>query len=249
MKKVFTVVLFAVTLNGYGQTISLPATTIPYDPATHTASIPPTVITVTPAATPPPITIAALLNLGLDIVSVEYKAGVHEIVGYNSTGVLVTNKVLFGLGNVLAVSNFTKPKIAIITVPFKVRGAVDTVSSKAQAGLTNIGLSFNLVNYRMDRYFSTGTKSTHTLSGGFFVAPNVEEVTPETTRKLVKAKSSQLFISTGLAFTYSYGDVSFLVVPAAFDFGTTESAKKYIYNGKYWWGFGIGISTKLFGII
>jgi hypothetical protein len=157
--------------------------------------------------------------------------------------------VLFGPNQVLAISYFTKPKLAIITVPFKVRGAVDTVASKAQAGLTNIGLSFNIANYRMDRYFSTGTKSTHTLSGGIFVAPNVEEISPETTRKLVKAKSSQLFISTGLTVTYSYGDVSFLIVPVAFDFGTTNSVKKYIYDGKYWWGFGIGISTKLFGII
>jgi hypothetical protein len=249
MKKILIVIMCTVAINSNGQTVSIPAITIPYSPTTNTVSIPSTILTITPTATPPPLTIPALQALNLYIVSVDYKSGIHEVTGYDAAGSIVTNKVLFGPHNVLAVSYFTKPKIAIITVPFKVRGAVDTISSRAQAGLTNIGLSFNLINYRMDRYFSTGTKSTHTLSAGLFVAPNVEEVAPETTRKFVKSKSSQLFISTGLAFTYSYGDLSFLIVPAAIDLGTTRTAKEYIYNGKYWWGFGIGISTKLLGII
>jgi hypothetical protein len=249
MKKIFFLLILGNSTFTYGQTITIPATTIPYNTGASTVSIPTTTLTVTPAPTTPPITIAQLIAQNLHIISVDYKAGIHEITGYNSTGTLVTNKVQFGLNNVLAVSSFTKPKVAIITVPFKVRGAVDTFPSKAQAGLTNIGLTFNLINYKMDRYFFTGTKSTHIFSAGLFLAPNVEEIAPETTRNKIAKKTSQLFISTGVTLTYSYSDVSFILVPIGFDFGTTKSAKEYIYNGKYWWGFGLGISTKLFGLL
>src|SRR5688572_9572152 len=93
-----------------------------------------------------PINLRQLDSLDLNIVSVDYKSGIHEITGYDSTRSLVTKKVIFGLDSVLPVSIWTRPKVSIVTVPLKMRPEFDTFPPKAQAGLTNIGLSFNLVN-------------------------------------------------------------------------------------------------------
>lgn len=42
-------------------------------------------------------------------------------------------------------------------------------------------------------------------------------------------------------------DKSMPVIPMGFDFGLDQAGKRWINNGKYWAGFGIGIDTKLFG--
>ncbi len=148
----------------------------------------------------------------------------------------------------MAVSKFAfKPYLSILTVPLKVRYALDTFPQSAQIGLTNIGVSANLFNYRLDRYFSTGNKASHLFSLGVLLAPSVEELNPGNTDKNVNKTSKQLFMSTGLTVTYTYNDVTFALVPLGFEIATTNDEKHYIYNKKMWWGAGLGISTKLLG--
>lgn len=249
MKSISCFLLFILPILCYGQTISIPATNIPFNPGTNIISVPSTVLTVNPTPDAPPLTRKELKAMKLHIISMEYKNGIHQVTGYNAASALVNVPVQFGLGGTYGVWTYTgKPKVAIVTIPFKMRGSVDTFPSKAISGLSNIGVTINFANLKLEKYFYNGNKAVHNYNIGIFLAPNVEEIAPETTSNYVAKKSSQLFVSTGLSITYSYGDVSFVAIPVGFDFGTTRNGQKYIYNGRYWWGFGIGVSAKFFGL-
>lgn len=152
--------------------------------------------------------------------------------------------------------------ISIMTVPFKVRPSITSkgkeFANSATSGITNIGFNLDLGKQQRERYFSSGKKSTHKLSLGFWAAPAVEELDSVYTNGanglLGKAKgkmekSKQLFISTGLTISYSYNDISFVFVPFGFDFATSRIGKTWIYNKQRWWGFGIAISPKFFTTI
>lgn len=52
-------------------------------------------------------------------------------------------------------------------------------------------------------------------------------------------------MSTGLTLNYSYNKLTFTLVPIGFDFATNTAGKQWNYNGKYWWGFGIGVDLKI----
>jgi hypothetical protein len=135
-------------------------------------------------------------------------------------------------------------RLSLFTIPFKVRPNVGSIESFAQSGITNLGLNIDIYQLKWDRYFSTGKKSSHRFSGGIWVAPSVEELDAIVTRGHLKTeKSKQLFISTALTLSYSYNDISFVFVPVGFDFSTSSVGKDWIYRGRRWWGFGIGVST------
>lgn len=62
-------------------------------------------------------------------------------------------------------------------------------------------------------------------------------------------KSKQMFISTGLTINYSYNNIKVSFIPIGFDFGTTSLGKKWVYNKRRWWGFGIGLEPKFFSAL
>jgi hypothetical protein len=148
---------------------------------------------------------------------------------------------------------------SIFSVPYKVRpkvltqikGRDTTYLKSASSGLTNIGLNLELGKIQSDRYFSSGKKSMHKLSLGFFVAPTVEELDSISTKAYLKKdiKSKQLFISTAFTISYTYNDISFVFVPLGWDLQTSSVGKNWVYNSKRWWGFGIGISPKILSTI
>jgi hypothetical protein len=141
-----------------------------------------------------------------------------------------------------------KPTLSIITIPFKVRPKQDTLSQNILTGLSNAGFNISFYNKKLDRYFVSGEKITHNFGAGLLISPTAIELSPENTNKIVITKSNQLFISTSLSLTYSFNDITLSLIPIGFDFATTKDGKNYIYNKKMWWGFGIGIETKLFGL-
>ena len=244
--KTIVLAIIAAPMSLMAQTIIVPATTIQQQP-NGDYNLPAMTLNVVPAVPAAPIAIGAIPTT-VTITSVEYKSGIHEVIGFNTGNVPVNYKVQFIPNDVLAIHRWSfRPRVAIVTIPFKIRLAQDTMPAKTIAGLTNIGLSVNLINSKWDRYFWNGNKTTHMFSAGVLIAPSADEVSPATTENKVKTTTNQMFISTGLTLTYSYGDISFIVVPIGFDIGMTNLAKKSIYNGKYWWGFGIGISSKLLG--
>jgi hypothetical protein len=136
------------------------------------------------------------------------------------------------------------PKFSLLTLPIKIRPKTNDYSSSAYSGLDNIGVNIEFVSIQWDKYFSTGRTSSHRISTGILFAPAVEEITADNTKNKV-ANNKQLFITTGIGFNYSYNKLTFTMVPMGFDFATSTAGKEWIYNGRYWWGFGIGVDLKI----
>ena len=195
------------------------------------------------------ISIDAFLAKDIEIISATPSAGSLIVGGFDGAGSYVTNTVTMEQGNVLEVGTHQLwPNVSLITIPFKVRAAVDSLSPTVQTGLTNAGLMVNLYGYTLSRYFYNGKQSHHRFGAGLFLAPSAEDISPTTTRGRVTTTTKQLFISAGASVTYTYNDVTFAFVPLGFDFATTTEGQDFIHNKQYWWGFGLGLSLKVFGI-
>lgn len=207
-------------------------------------------VTIVTPAPPAPVDKNTLDGLNLKIVSADFKSGIWTFSGYlPGSAALSTHTLQLKYYDVYGDWEWS-PKISftIVTVPFKIRNAIDTFPQTVQASLTNIGLAVNCFNRKLVRYLPNGTKSTHKFGAGVIFAPSFEDLTPANTKNFVNKNSKQLFISTSLNFNYTYNDISFFVVPLGLDFATTKDGKNYVYNKKPWWGFGIGLSTKFLGI-
>ncbi len=183
------------------------------------------------------------------VISVEQKQDIVTAFGYqgdDSQG--AEYKIRLKKGEVFAIWNRPgRPTLSVITIPFKVRSGMDGVPQTVSTGLTNAGLSFNFYNKRLERHLASGKKSSHNFGIGVFIVPSSEDLKSANTNGKVTTDIRQLFISNGLVFSYSYNDLTFAFVPAGWDLGTADEGKAWIYNKKRWWGFGIGINTKLFG--
>lgn len=197
-----------------------------------------------------PINLSDYLDEELTTISVEKSdCGIFKICAHDSNGNYVTRLVSFRPDQVLPIGKESwRPTVSVITIPFKIRPAVDTFPQNVQTGITNAGLVINVYNNKLTRYFSSGKSSIHNFGVGILLAPTAEELTPENSQGAVTQKTKQLFLSAGLSLTYSYGDVSLAIIPIGFDFATTAQGKKFAHNMQPWWGLGIGISTKLFGL-
>src|SRR5205085_10091637 len=99
-----------------------------------------------------------------EVVAVDSKNGILNIYGYKDHK-YASSRVRLARSDVFAISYASwKPYVTIITVPFKVRRAIDTFHQSVQTAVTNVGLDLNLYHFNMDRYFASGNKSTHLLS-------------------------------------------------------------------------------------
>jgi hypothetical protein len=196
-----------------------------------------------------PLTTKQFLDLKIHIISLNSNLDILKITGYDSTNQLVTNNVKLERNKGLGVwTPSFMPTLSIVTVPFKVRPRIDNMAQNVVTGLKNAGMNIGLFNYKLDRYFVNEKYSSHNFSAGILIAPSAEELSPENTNNSVLQESTQLFISTGISLTYTYNDISITAIPAGLDFATTPDGGKFVYNKKYWWGFGLGISLKLLGV-
>lgn len=147
--------------------------------------------------------------------------------------------------------------ISITAVPIRVRRSVTdrfpdaeqdtTFRRRAVAGLTTLGIDINLAKLEWDRYFASGKKSSHKFGIGLWLGPNVVTLdSVHTLGYLDKGEESrQLFVSTGLTLSYAYNNVSFIIIPAGYDWHTSTAGKKWVYDRKRWWGFGIAINPSI----
>jgi len=171
------------------------------------------------------------------------------IIGYAAEAKSSSQKnVTLERGEVLGIwsHKWFRPSISVLTVPFKVRRAVGKFPLVSSSGLTNLGLNFAIPEIKLDRYFASGTKSTHSLSGGFWMAPTVEELTPTNTNLPLVANTKELYFSTAFTVVYSYNNIQLTFVPIGWDTATTTAGKNWAYNGRCWLGFGIGFDPKIF---
>lgn len=118
------------------------------------------------------------------------------------------------------------------------------MSGSTSSDLKNIGVNVDFISWQWDRYFAIGKTSTHRASLGILATPLVEELTEKNTKNKTDA-SKQLFTSFGLSLNYSYNKLTFTLIPLGFDFATNTAGKEWVYNGKYWWGFGLGVDLKI----
>lgn len=136
------------------------------------------------------------------------------------------------------------PTVSLLTVPFKIRPKIEEQSANAFSDLKNVGVNIDFGSKQWDRYFTTGKISTHRASFGILIAPLTEELTEKNTKNKISA-SKQLFASCGLSLNYSYNKLTFTAIPLGFDFATNSEGKQWVYNRKYWWGFGVGVDLKI----
>ena len=185
-----------------------------------------------------------------EVFSVTSEKDKLSISGYAGTSkTSTTTQVTLERNQVLNIWRwkYFRPSISVLTVPFKVRREVAARPQFAMSGLTNVGLNFAMPEIKLERYFSKGTKSTHSLSAGFYIAPSVEELTPyNTSEPIMEASSKQLFITTALTIVYSFNNIQMTFIPIGCDIATNSQGKNWIYDGRTWFGFGIGIDPKIF---
>ncbi|WP_143961205.1 hypothetical protein [Litoribacter populi] len=212
---------------------------------------------------PDTLTFLEFKSKKIKVVSSKFdeSTGLWKFVGFKNEEPVIHN-VRFSRFNVYNDQYFLKfryPKVSVLTVPLKVRPSLsyqpflseepDVMPSNAQFGLTNAYLGLGVINWGMNRYFSSGKVSSHYLSFGGLMGFSVEKLTGNNVNAdFPYSELDQLFVSTGLQLTYSYNDISFIFVPAAWDFAVNRPGTNYIYNGTRWWGLGIGLSLKRMGM-
>ncbi|WP_336731625.1 hypothetical protein [Chryseobacterium sp. VD8] len=140
--------------------------------------------------------------------------------------------------------------ISVMTVPFKVRAKNRQGYVTAQADVKNIGLYFPVALWDRKRYWLDNSTSSHKFSIGFMVAPMAQELSDKNTNSFFQNTNTSynaFMLSTSLAITYTYKNITIAIIPLGFDFGLDQAGSHWDNHRKYWAGIGIGIDTKLFG--
>ncbi len=197
-----------------------------------------------------------------NITDAKSEKNYFTIYGYNkdNDSTLLTRKILSNRYDVFTIYksthifnslHYSPVSITVMTVPVKVRPNMDEFKSNALSGLSNLGLNFDLINWKFERYFSFNKISQHRFHIGLWLAPSIEELDSINTRGFLDSgnKSKQIFISLALTFNYTYNNFTFTFVPIGYDKNTSSTGDKWIYNQKRWWGFGIGIKPSFLNIL
>lgn len=191
--------------------------------------------------------------LSEELISVTPKDIYYEVkyVTYDSVDMpkMHIDSVLYKFNDSYLVTTRYFSSLSVITVPIKVRPSVHNKKQVATADIKNVGVFYGLYNYHWKKYYKDSATSDTKLSVGFILSPAVEKFDSlNTNGYLTKGlERSQLVISTAVGITGSYKGVTVAVIPAGWDIGTSSIRKEWIYNRRYWWGFGIGLDSKIFG--
>ncbi|MNR06672.1 hypothetical protein D3C85_1227530 [compost metagenome] len=165
---------------------------------------------------------------------------------FDKDGKIQTEKYPISPAFVLKTNKTGYFSFSVLTVPFKIRPALGNTDQYVRADIKNLGLYFGPYS-KTTNYFFDGTSSIHKWSIGTLIAPSVEEFNSKNTEGKVTDASNRLVLSTSAAVTYTYNAITVAVIPVGFDFALSKDNQDWIYNSKYWWGFGIGIDSKLLG--
>lgn len=132
--------------------------------------------------------------------------------------------------------------LSVLAIPFKIRPMIDGRPAEAKSN-ANLGLSVPLIGLLWNRLFADGGKSAHLFSLNAFAAPALEKIDSTNTNGRILIPRDNIVLSTGLSLTYTYNnEISFSIIPLATDIGFTSATDQWVYDRKYWWGFGIGVS-------
>ncbi len=159
--------------------------------------------------------------------------------------VLCKDSIIIGYGKYVS---FTKYGLSYsaLNIPIKFRPKIENsdVPDIVEAEVKNIGF-FIGKRYEINKYFYNGKQSSHAFNWGAFVSPTGIKLTPENTEGKLD-KLTQLAISTGIGLSYTYNKFSIMLIPAAIDLGVGSKMGDWVYNNKFWWGFGVGVDMGFF---
>ncbi len=133
--------------------------------------------------------------------------------------------------------------VGLLSIPFKIRPSTGEVPSESKADIKNINIFIGR-NYLTERFFWNQRTSTHRWMWGVMGGISSEELTNLNSDDptLEDNPTNQAYLTAAMGIGYSYKDkMTLMFVPVGFDTGFSDTAKKWIYNGNYWWGFGIGL--------
>jgi hypothetical protein len=142
--------------------------------------------------------------------------------------------------------------VGLLTVPFKIRPATSDVGaanstgrtpSESKADIKNIQIFFGR-NRFTERLFWNNRTSSHRWLFGAMVGISSEELTNVNTKNLnfEDNPTNQAYLTLAGGVGYSYKDkITIMFIPVGSDIGFSDTSKQWIYNGNYWWGFGIGV--------
>lgn len=131
----------------------------------------------------------------------------------------------------------------LLTVPFKIRPATHGLPSESKADIKNINIFFGR-NYNSERMFWNQRTSSHRWLFGGMAGISTETLTNLNSNepKFENNPTNQAYLTLAGGVGYSYKDkITLMFIPVGADIGFSDTSKKWIYNGKYWWGFGIGL--------
>ncbi|MEO5776683.1 MAG: hypothetical protein ABIQ27_07240 [Flavobacterium sp.] len=133
--------------------------------------------------------------------------------------------------------------VGLLTVPFKIRPATNNIPSESKADIKNINLFLGR-NYNTERIFWNQLTSSHRWMFGVMGGISSETLTNLNTDEpaFKDRPTNQAYMTLAMGIGYSYKDkISLMFLPAGADIGFSDTSKKWIYNGNYWWGLGIGL--------
>lgn len=139
----------------------------------------------------------------------------------------------------------TNIAFSAVNIPFKIRSKIDSAAANVETAIENIGLFIGRKR-EAKRYFYSGKETVHSISAGFFLSPTAIELKAGNTNGEVTEEISQFGLSTGIGLSYTYNKVTFMIIPIGFDIGLSSKTDKWIYDKKYWFGFGFGFDLGLF---
>lgn len=133
----------------------------------------------------------------------------------------------------------------IATVPFKIFPKTSYPSS-VSGDIDNIGLYTGL-RFKDWSFLKANGKETNLNYGmGLFLAPSVVKLNKDNSSIESDEEVNKPYLTTALAVHIKYQNFTIMIIPCGVDIAFSDSGKKWNYDGKYWWGFGLGIDTSLF---
>lgn len=147
----------------------------------------------------------------------------------------------------ITTTTFSKYSLNLVTVPFKIFPAGENgAGSQVNGDIDNVGLYTTLRLIDWSTLNSKGTATERSFGVGFYIAPSVVKLDKNNSEITDESEVNKIYLTTALAFHIKYGKFTVMLIPAGVDTATSKSAKSWNYDGKYWWGFGLGVDTSLF---
>ncbi len=140
---------------------------------------------------------------------------------------------------------FASPPVSIVTVPIKIRPDIHGLGQVTDGSISSVGIYVPLVFATRAKIYYDGKISKEKFSFGGIVAPMIQTFNAANLNNPSAKEAKEVALSLGTALSYSYNDITFMLIPAGADYGLTSTSKSWIYQGRYWWGFGIALKPTI----